>query len=43
VKVAHWILTKAKVPAEHHAALLWAIGLVDESGNLPKRRNSSRE
>lgn len=42
VKEAHRLLAAVKVPHEQHRDLLWAIGVVDESGHLP-RRNLSRK
>jgi hypothetical protein len=42
VKYAHEVLSGAGVPRDQHGDLLWAIGLVEENGNLP-RRNFSRK
>lgn len=37
VKTAKRLLADAKVPPEHRVDLLWAIGVVDENGHLPRR------
>jgi hypothetical protein len=40
VREAHRLLTRARVPREHHRELLWAIGLLDKNGNLQSRQFS---
>jgi hypothetical protein len=43
VKEAHRLLSNAKVPRKHHREVLWAIGLLDQNGNLPPRGNSPQK
>jgi hypothetical protein len=42
VKDAKRLLADAKVPPEQRVDLLWAIGVVDENGHLPRRNFSRR-
>jgi hypothetical protein len=42
VEYAHDVLSAAGAPREHHRDLLWAIGVVDEDGHLPRRNLSRR-
>jgi hypothetical protein len=42
VEEAKRLLADAKVPREHRVDLLWAIGIVDENGHLPRRNFSHR-